>query len=105
MLQPVLTSDGSVTPGTGINVDFGQNATISTPVPATGVGPLWDSAIWDTAVWPLENTNQADWITVSGLGHCASVVTQVTTADSGSDAGITLQLNSWQIMYERGGPL
>ncbi len=105
MLQPVIISDGSVIPGTGINVDFGQNATISTPVPATGIGPLWDSAVWDTAIWPLENTNQTDWITVSGLGHCASVVTNVTTSDSGSDAGVTLQLNSWQVMYERGGPL
>ncbi len=105
MLQPVLTSDGTVTPGTGINVDFGQNGTISTPVPSMGIGPLWDSAIWDTAIWPLDNTNQADWITVSGLGHCASVLTQVTTADNGSDLGVTLQLNSWQIMYERGGPL
>lgn len=105
MLQPVLTSDGSVVPGTGINVDFGQNATISTPQAATGLGPLWDSAIWDTAVWPTENTNQADWITISGLGHCASVVTNVTTASSGSDSGVTLQLNAWNIMYERGGPL
>jgi hypothetical protein len=105
MLKPVLISDGSVIPGTGINVDFGQNATISTPSPVTGLGPLWDSAIWDSAIWPEENTNQADWITISGLGHCASVVTNVTTADSGSDAGITLQLNAWSVMYERGGPL
>jgi hypothetical protein len=101
----VLISDGSVIPGTGINVDFGQNATISTPSPVTGLGPLWDSAIWDSAIWPYENTNQADWITISGLGHCASVVTNVTTADSGSDAGVTLQLNAWTVMYERGGPL
>lgn len=105
MLQPVLITDGAVIPGTGINVDFGQNATISTPQPATGIGPLWDSAIWDVAVWPLENINQTDWITISGLGHCASVVTNVTTADSGSDAGVTLQLNAWLVMYELGGPL
>ena len=105
MLQPVLTSDGTVVPGTGINVDFGQNGTISIPQVATGTGPLWDSAIWDSAIWPFENTNQADWITVSGLGHCASVITQVTTNDSGSDAGVTLQLNAWNVQFEKGGPL
>lgn len=105
MLQPVLISDGSVIPGTGINVDFGQNGAISTPSPATGVGPLWDFAIWDDAIWPYENTNQADWVTVSGLGRCVSVITQVTTNDSGSDLGVTLQLNAWNVMYERGGEL
>ncbi len=105
MLQPVIVTDGSVIPGTGINVDFGRNGAVSTPQAATGLGVLWDSAIWDTSVWPDENVSQSDWITISGLGHCVSVITNVTTADSGSDMGVTLQLNSWQIMYERGGPL
>lgn len=105
MLRPVIISDGAVIPGTGINVDYGQNGTISTPAAASGLGAMWDSAIWDTAIWPEENTIGADWLTVDGVGHCASVVTQVTTADSGSDAGITLQLNAWDLMFDRGGPL
>lgn len=105
MLRPVLTTDGTVVPGTGINVDFGQNGAISTPNVATGLGPLWDQAVWDTAVWPYENTNQADWITVGGIGHCASVITTCATNASGSDMGVTLQLNAWDLMFERGSPL
>lgn len=105
MLQCVLTTDGTAQPGTGINVDFGQGGTISTPNIATGPGPLWDQALWDVAVWPAENANQLDWITVSGIGHCASVLTQVATNDAGTRAGVTLQLNSWNVMYIQGGPL
>lgn len=105
MLQPVLTSDGTVVPGTGINVDFGQGGVISTPNISTGSGPFWDSAIWDTSVWPAENVNQLEWITVSGIGHCASVITQVVTGETGTRAGVNLQLNAWQLMFERGAPL
>jgi hypothetical protein len=106
MLQPVITSDGRVIPGTGINVDFGRHAVISAPQAVEGLGPLWDVAVWDDAIWPDDSVGETtDWITVSGLGHCVSVVTTVVTADSNSDLGVTMRLNSWQIMYERGGPL
>lgn len=105
LLQPVITSDGNVIPGTGINVDFGADGTISTPNISTGNGSLWNFGVWDTAVWGGSGFTQANWITVSGIGHCASVITQVATGDTGSSDGLLLQLNSWNVMYERGGPL
>lgn len=104
MLRPVFTTDQQVQPGTGINVDFGQGGVVSTPNVVTGTLATWDQSLWDDAVWPVENATVIDWVTVSGIGHCASIITQVAT-NSDNALGVTLQLNSWDIMMEPGGPL
>lgn len=102
MIRPTIITDFSVTPGVGIFVDFNKTGFISTPQTAL-VGPLWDSAIWDDAIWPDEGMTEQDWMSISGIGHCAAVVIQVNTIDSGSADGIVLQLNSYDITFERGG--
>lgn len=123
MLQPLINSDGQVNPSIGINVDFRSDAVLSTPTPIQPSGALWDAAIWDTAVWPLSSQQSPNWITVTGIGQCASVETAVTSGPNiPGDAGlwgsamwgtglwtqfptseVTLQLNGWNIVHEKGG--
>lgn len=102
MIRPTIITDFSVTPGIGIYVDFNKTGFISTASTAMA-GPLWDTAIWDDAIWPEEAVADQDWHSISGIGHCASVVCIVNTIDSGSADGIVLQLNSYDITFERGG--
>lgn len=105
MVRPVITTSAQVTPGVGIDVDFGTGGLVSTPVAQSNSGPFWDLAVWDSAVWPIESAVSANWSSLAGLGRCASIITQVVTSDTGSAAGVTCQINSWDIVYETGGIL
>lgn len=103
MIRPIITTDGSVTPGLGLNTDFSQNAPITTPSLVDDTQANWDEALWDDAVWPIETTVSANWLAIRGTGQCASIITQVTTGDNGTAAGVRLQLNSWDLTMEVGG--
>jgi hypothetical protein len=104
LIRPVLTTDGSVTPGVGINVDFGTNGYVTAPSIVESTGAEWDSAIWDTDIWPAPNAAGASgiWQTVGGLGYCVSVSVTVQTQATGFKAGVTLRWNSVDIQYEPG---
>lgn len=102
MVRPILTTDGSVTPGVGLNIDFGTGAPISIPSTVSTGGALWDVALWDQAVWPINSSVVANWTTVEGIGQCCSILTKVSTVDNGSANGVVLQLNSWDLIAEPG---
>jgi hypothetical protein len=102
MVRPILTTDGSVTPGVGLNVDFGTDAPISIPSTSSSVAALWDVALWDVAIWPINSSVVANWTTIEGIGQCASIITKVSTTANGSANGVTLQLNSWDLIAEPG---
>jgi hypothetical protein len=63
---------------------------------------LWDIAIWDVSNWSGGQGLSANWTTVEGIGMCASIVTQVSTNDNGTENGVLLQLNGWDITMEKG---
>lgn len=100
MIRPIITTDGSVTPGVGLNIDFGTGAPVSIPSTVTSTGAMWDVALWDVATWPVNSSVVANWTSVEGIGQCASIITQLTTTDNGTDNGVTLQLNSWDMLME-----
>lgn len=102
MVRPILTTDGSVTPGVGLNIDFGTGAPVSIPSSISAVGSQWDVSQWDVALWPVASSTVANWTTVEGIGQCASIITQLSTVDNGSSNGVTLQLNGWDLIAEPG---
>lgn len=102
MVRPILTTDGSVTPGVGLNIDFGTDAPISIPSTATTTAALWDVALWDVATWPSNSSVVANWTTVEGIGQCCSILTKVATVANGTANGVVLQLNSWDLIAEPG---
>ncbi len=102
MVRPIITTDGTVTPGVGLNVDFGTGAPISIPSVASSGGALWDVALWDQAVWPINSAISANWTTIEGIGQCASIITKVATVSNGQSNGVVLQLNSWDLIAEPG---
>lgn len=102
MVRPILTTDGSVTPGVGLNIDFGSGAPVSIPSVVSTGGALWDVALWDQAIWPVNSATVANWTTVEGIGQCASIITRVSTVNNGQANGVVLQLNGWDLIAEPG---
>lgn len=121
MCRPQITTDSQAQIGLAFNVDFRYDAPIATPTIPAQNNALWDSAIWDVDVWPGDVVNQSNWTSVTGLGYCASIrmVVNITptfnasgawgtelwgsalwSVSSGSD--VTLQVNSFDLVYEKG---
>lgn len=100
LIRPLITTDGAVTPGIGLNVDFGTGANITQPSTVSAGGANWDDALWDDASWPLETAVKTSWRAIEGVGTCASVVMQVITTENGNANGVLLQLNGWDITME-----
>ena len=120
MIQPLLTTDSSVSPSIGISTDFRDNAVLGTPSSASTPAALYDSAVYDVDIYPVESRNVSDWTTVSGVGQALSVHFRARTgplynsavwgvSDWGSDAwsastsgDVTMQLNGFNLIYEMG---
>lgn len=105
MVRPLITTDHSVVPGVGLNVDYGTGGQVSTPTFAGIPGALWDSAVWDTSTWPAESAVTTSWQTLNGEGFCASIIVQATTTRTGLANGVLLQLNGFDVAMEPGGLL
>ncbi len=100
MIRPIITTDGSVTPGVGINVDYGTGGDVSIPNTVSAVGGIWDSGVWDTSTWGQEGATVANWTSVDGIGTCASVITTLSTSNNGLANGVLLQINAWDMNFE-----
>lgn len=98
-MQPLITTDQSVTPALGISTDYRDNATISTPSASSAASALYDAAIYNTDVYAVESRSSADWTTISGVGKCASTHFRASTNAAGA---IVIQLNGFNYTYEQG---
>lgn len=121
LLQPLLTTDSDARPALGISTDFRDNASLGTPTSSQTVSALYDSAIWDSDVYAVEGRTVADWTSIAGTGQCASIHFRARTgqetgvsiwgvSDWGSDlwsvsisGEITMRLNGFNVIHERGG--
>lgn len=104
MLQPLITTNGNPVPSIGINVDFKDINVLSTEEPFFNPNPLWNEVKWNQFAWPSSNVTTDNWISVQGIGHYVSIVTQIsTTPNKTNPASVTtFQLNGWNIIAESG---
>lgn len=125
MCRPQLTTDGQVNPGLALNVDFRDDAPLSVPSTQVTAASLWDVALWDQGLWSGDIRTRANWDSVDGIGYCASVRLAVDIEpDLVGDAGlwgsatwggstwllpitdeIVLQVNAFDIIFEKGAPV
>ncbi len=123
MCRPLLNTDQTIQPGIAFNVDFQDNAPITTPTTVATPGALWDVALWDQSFWGGGIVSQSNWTTVSGIGYCASIRMVVDVGPVGgalgaswgfarwgfntwmvqSTADVTLQVNGFDLLFEKGG--
>jgi hypothetical protein len=100
MCRPLLTSDGSIAPQIAVNVDFDRRSPGNLVSFTQGSFAQWDVAEWDVDVWPEEQALIANWVSVSGLGYCASIrmFGSVSTASGQESNSFTLQLNGFDML-------
>lgn len=101
MCRPLLTTDQSVQPGLAFNVDFQTDADINVTATAPLGDALWDVALWDDGEWAPGVVTEALWDSVTGLGYCASIRMVVDVLPT-SVADITLQINGFDLTFEKG---
>lgn len=123
--RALLTTDQQVQPGIAFNVDFKDDAPITSPTTASRPGALWDSplALWDNALWAQGIISQSNWTGVSGIGYCASIrmvvdVSGVVVTGGAlwgygrwglntwtieSRSNVLLQVNGFDLLFEKGG--
>ncbi len=121
MCRPLLTTDQTVSPSVALNVDFQQNAPLTVASTPATQSALWDQALWDNALWASGLITQSNWITVPGIGYCASIRMAINigpqnqnaalwgiaqwgldTWTIASRADITLQVNGFDLLFEKG---
>lgn len=73
MARALLTTDGQISPGLAINVDFATQTAVNILTFPVDPLALWDVALWDAGTWPEESHVVTDWVSVSGMGYCASI--------------------------------
>jgi hypothetical protein len=105
MCRALLSSDGQIQPGLGLNVDFSTGATVGPTTFEQSSGDLWDVALWDAGVWPTTNRIITDWTTVEGVGYSASIRVQGSViAESTAQASdsLVLAINGFDLLVVDG---
>lgn len=100
MCRPLITTDGTIIPSLGLDVDFGDTGVVSPPNSTVSPGAQWDIAEWDVDVWPQASRIEAKWQSVSGIGYCAAIVMEVNILNVGSNTPIVLQINGFDMLME-----
>jgi hypothetical protein len=77
---------------------------VPTYIPSSGVlnAIYWDNFDWNEVNWPGEGSTFQEWQSVQVIGQCAAIRMRVV-ADSDSASPITLRVNGFNVIYERGG--
>lgn len=103
MVRPFIITDGDVSPGIAINVDYRNTAEV-VATPTTIADPAeWDDAEWDADLWPIEENLVADWLGVATMiGTAASVRMALAAQASGGEGDVILRLIAFQILYTEG---
>lgn len=101
MARALLTTDGQITPGMAVNVDFSDNAEPDLLTQQSNSNDYWDVALWDGGVWPQTSHVTTNWVSVGGMGYAVSI----RMTGSVSSEGITdpaqallLQINGWDML-------
>lgn len=98
MIRPVYRANGAPSILLGIDMDFANvdpGSNLNVPIPGSG----WDSGIWDSAMWIGDSAFVTEWQTVGGIGYCGATRLNVLTL------GQSMQLNSFDLQAQIGGPL
>jgi len=98
LCRPHFTANGSLNVAIDLNVDFATTTPTSIPSSSTLNAALWDVSLWDEANWS-SNINVADWLTVYGIGDCATPVIR------GAENALTMKFSSYDVIWQVGNVL
>jgi hypothetical protein len=97
MARPILSTNGNISPAVNLSVDFSTKTIPGSGTFSGAVGGVWGTATWGTSVWGGVDVTKAKWLSVNGIGYCASLNMRTNSK------AITCRWNAWDLMYEQGG--
>lgn len=98
MCRPHFRSNGAVAIAIDLNVDFADINPTSVPTTPTLNAATWDVSNWDEANW-ADEAYIADWITVHGIGDCA------TPTIRGATNNLSVSFAAYDMIYTVGNAL
>jgi hypothetical protein len=102
MIRSLILSDGRVAPGVEVNTDFQDRVPTYIPASENLSAIFWNEFEWDEANWPADRLVSQEWQAINAVGTCAAVRMRVV-AESTSSEPITLQVNGFDLIFQRGG--
>lgn len=103
LARPFIITDGDVSPGIAVNVDYRDTAQVDTTPASLASAAQWDVAEWDVDVWPIEENLIANWVEVAAEEGVAVSIKMAVAAQSASGEGDTvLRLIAFQLAYTEG---
>ena len=97
MVQPVLTTDGSLMPLIGVDADYASSSLSGSPTFNPGYATLWDQFTWDALPWAGEATIYEPWSGSSSLGRVGAVKLRVTTQPNTGGNYLVWDNGAWDV--------
>lgn len=89
MIRPMMVADGTLFPGLGVDVDFGDDAIVSPVITLNPIGGIWDSAIWDSSLWGSGAITVINWLTTGAIGTFLSVKMSINLGGTNSSTVVS----------------
>lgn len=93
LCRPFIVSDGTISPGLGVDVDFGDSNFSANTTVIAPTGGVWDSGIWDSSLWASDAKASVQWQTVGAIGTALAIRMKVNILGS-SSTGSSVITNS-----------
>lgn len=105
MIQPLIVSDGRVTPSLSMDTDF-KVEPVTTPVSEIVTsGAQWDEAVWDEDEWAGAEVVVNDWASLAAIGQAGAIHMGVTVSVPVESAtnDVSLRVSGFNIIHTSGG--
>ncbi len=88
MIRPMMVADGTLFPGLGVDVDFGDDAIVSPVITLNPIGGIWDAGIWDSSLWGAGAITVINWLTAGALGTFLAVKMSINLGGTSSGTSV-----------------
>lgn len=90
MVRPMIVADGTLLPGLGVDIDFGDTALVSPVITLNPIGGIWDSGTWDSSLWGAGAITVTNWLSTGAIGTFLSIKMSINLggATTGTDVVI-----------------
>ena len=98
MIQPMLTTGGTIVPTLGVDVDFGTSTITAAVTSFTAAGAIYDTSTYDNSFYAQGPQAQALWQSVAAEGHALAVRMKVNVLPAGGGANSVFDTGTFDHM-------
>lgn len=83
--QPILSSEGDISPAISTAIDYAEQTGITASPAAPLSGTAWDVATWDVDAWTGGTTIRKEWYPADGIGYVFATGFKISTQNQEVD--------------------